>query len=75
MVALNSGDIESHAERVSIKTFINKYNWKKIIPQKQMIGRLFRKIIKQLPLILLILKKKKYVQLIFQKLIQFLKNK
>ena len=39
-----------------------------------MIGKRLRKIIQQLLLIFYILKKKKYVQLIFQKLIRKMKN-
>ena len=40
-----------------------------------MIGKRLRKIILQLLLIFCVLKKKKYVQLISQKLIQIVKNK
>ena len=43
--------------------------------QKQMIGNCLRKTIQQLLLMFFILKKWKYFQLIFQKLILIMKNK
>ena len=69
--ALNYEEIESHPERVSnIRPFINKYNWKRInYPSKIDDWKRLRKIIQQLLLIFCISKKKKYVQLISQKLI------
>ena len=75
MVALNYAEIESHPERFSdIKGFINEYNWKGIIyPSKIDDWKTFEK--KKLLLIFYILKKKKYVNLIFPKLIQIVKNK
>ena len=70
-VALNYGEIESHPERVSnVKLCINKYNWKLInYPSKTGDWKCLRKIILQLLLKFCILKKKKYVHLISQKLI------
>ena len=70
-------EIELHPERVSnIKPFINKYNWKGInYPSKIDDWETLRKIIQQLLLIFCIPKKKKYVLLIFQKLIRIVKNK
>ena len=66
-VALNYEEIESHPERVSnIKLFINKYNLKgTIYPSKTD----DEKKKQQSLLIFCIPKKKKYVQLISQKLI------
>ena len=76
-VASNYGETESHPERVSnIKRFINKYKWKGInYPLKIDDWKTFEKKIQQLLLIFCILKKKKYVQLISQKLIRIVKNK
>ena len=66
-VALNYEEIESHPERVSnIKLFINKYNWKGTIHPSKTDDEKKKK---QSLLIFCIPKKKKYVQLISQKLI------
>ena len=70
-VALNYEEIESHPEWVSnIKPFINKYNWEGInYPSKVDDWKTFEE------KIFYILKKKKYIQLISQKLIRSVKNK
>ena len=66
---LNHENIESYPERVSI---IGK---ELISHQKLKVGKYLKKIIRQLLLMIYILKAKKYVLLIFQKLIQIVKNK
>ena len=75
-VVLNYGENESHPERVSnTRPFINKYKWKGInYASKIDDWKTLRKIIQQLLLIFCILKKKKYLQFLFQKLIRILKN-
>ena len=66
-VALNYEEIKWNPERVSnIKPCLNKYNWKGINYPSKIDDW---KNNQQLPLILCILKKKKYVQLISQNLI------
>ena len=77
-VALDYEEIKWNSERVpNIKSFTNKckqrigINYKK----KKMIGKHLRKIIQELLLIFCILKNKKHVQLISQKLVQIAKNK
>ena len=73
-VTLNYGEIESHPERVSnIKPFINKYNWKGINHVSKIDD--WKTFEKRLLLIFCILKKKKYAQLISQKLIRTVRNK
>ena len=76
-VSLNYAEIKWNAENVSnIKPFINKHKWKGInYPSKQMIGKRLTKIIRPLLLVFCILKKKKYVHLIFQKLFWIVKKK
>ena len=68
-IVLNHENIESYPERVSI---IGK---ELISHQKLKVGKYLKKIIRQLLLMIYILKAKKYVLLIFQKLIQIVKNK
>ena len=65
------------SRRVSnMKPFINKCNLKGINhSSKQEIERRLRRIIRHLLVIFCILKEKKYIQLISQKLIRFVKNK
>ena len=76
-VALNYEETESHPDRVlNVKPFINKYNWKGInYPSKTDDWKTFEKNNPTIALNTLYIKKKKYVQLIPQKLIQILKNK
>ena len=76
-VALSYEDIKWNPEGVSnIKPSINKYNYRGInYPSKIDDWKMFEKNNQQLLLIFCILKKNKYVQLIFQKLIQTVKNK
>ena len=76
-VSLNYAEIKWNAENVSnIKPFINKHKWKGIhYPSKQMIGKRLTKIIRPLLLVFCKLKKKKYDQLIFQKLFWIVKKK
>ena len=69
-----------HPEKVSnIKPLVNKYNWKGInYPSKIDDWKTFEKNNPTIALNILYIKekkKKKYVQLIFQKLIQIVKNK
>ena len=60
---------------ILIKPLINNYNWLGInYPSKIEDSERFEKIIQQLLLMFPILKKKKYVQLIFQKFIQIEKK-
>ena len=75
--ASNYEEIESHAERTSnIKLFINKYNWEGInYALKIDDWKMFEKNNPAIALIFCKLKKKKYVQLISQKLIQIMKSK
>ena len=70
-------EIKKDAQRVSnMKPFINNYKWEGIsYPLKTDYWERFEKIIWQLLLMFCILKKYKYVQLLFQKIIQILKNK
>ena len=76
MVALNYEEIKGNLETVlNIKPFVNKCGKEQIVHQKQMIGKRLRKLVRQLLLIFCILKNKKDVQLIIQKLIQTAKNK
>ena len=76
MVALNYEEIKGILETVlNIKPFVNKCGKEQIVHQKQMIGKRLRKLVRQLLLIFCILKNKKDVQLIIQKLIQTAKNK
>ena len=72
-VPLNYEEIRWNPERVSnIKPFINKYNWKGMnYPSKIDDWKTFEKNNPTID----ILRKKKYVQLIFQKLIHIVKNK
>ena len=76
-VALNYEEIKWNPERtLNIKPFINKYNWKGInYPSKIDYWKTFGRMIQQLLLIFYIVKKKKHVQIIFQKLIRLVKNK
>ena len=77
-VELNYDEIGSHSERVSsIKPFINKYNLEGInYPSNKDDWKTFGKNNPTLVLnILCTKKKKKYAQLISQKLIQIVKNK
>ena len=76
MIALNFGEIGFHPGRVSdIKSFINKYNWKRINYLSKMDDwKTFGKNNPTIALNILYLKKKKYVQLIYQKLIRIVKK-
>ena len=59
-----------------MKPFMNKCNLKRINhSSKRGIERRLRRIIRQLFVIFCILKEKKYIQFISQKLIRFVKNK
>ena len=76
-VALIYEVTESHPERVSnIEPFINKYNWERLnYPSKIDDWKTFEKYNPTIPLNILYIKKKKYVQLTSQKLIGIVKNK
>ena len=76
-VALSYEKIIKNLDKVfNIEPFINKYKWKGInYPSKVNDRKSFGEKTRQLLLIFCILKKKKYVQLIFQKLIRIEKNK
>ena len=76
-IALNHKQIGKHSERIiKNKPFTNKYNWKeRNFQSKKTIGKHFRKIMYQLLLIFCMLKKKKYILPIFQRITQIVKNK
>ena len=60
----------------NIEPFTYNYNWEGIsYPSKIEDWKRFEKIISQLLSMFYILKKKKYVQLVFQNLVQIMKNK
>ena len=55
---------------------MNKYNWEGInFPSEKMIGKNLRKIMQQLLFMICMLKKEKYILLMFENITQIVKNK
>ena len=77
MVALNYEEVQWNSERVSnIKPFINEYIWKgKKYPSKLGDWKTFQENNPTISINVLYIKKKKLLQLIFQKLTQIVQNK
>ena len=76
-VALNYREIAQHTERIAkIKRFINKCKWEGInVPSEKDGWKKFEKNNVAIALYVLQLKKKKYILLMFQKIIQIVKSK
>ena len=74
-VALHHEQIEKDPQRIIKLIFLSKYNWGEIVSHKKMTGSNLQKIMWLLLIMFCMLKKKKYVLLIFQNIIQIMKNK
>ena len=77
IVALNYEEIKKDLQRITkIKPFRDKYNSEGIsFSSEKDNGKNIRKIIQKLLLMFCMLKKKKYILLMFKKIIQVIKNK
>ena len=76
-VALNHAEIKKDLQRITtIKPFINQYNWKGInFPSEKDVLKKFENNIVAIVLNVCMLKKKKYILLIFQSITQIVRNK
>ena len=75
-VPLNFEEIKKYPQRIEkIKPFINKYNWKGInFPSEKDDWKIFKKNNGTITINFCMLKEKKYILLMFQKLIQIVQN-
>ena len=74
-IALSHEEIGKHSQRITkTKPLINKYNWERIdFPSEKDDWKKFEK--NNVTIALNVLKKKKYILLIFQNITQIVKNK